>query len=59
MWGDAMSMISVVAQRYNTNLQRPPQLLIKPKQKRIKTLRNYFKFKETRPLNYKKNTRRQ
>jgi hypothetical protein len=37
-----MPMISILAQRYNTNLQRLPQLLIKPKQKCIKTLRNYF-----------------
>jgi hypothetical protein len=41
MWRDAMPMISIVARRYNTNLQRPPQLLIKPKKKRIKTPRNY------------------
>jgi hypothetical protein len=42
MWRDAMHMIYIVARRYNPNLQRPPQLLIKPKQKCIKTPRNYF-----------------
>jgi hypothetical protein len=31
-----------IAQRYNTNWQRPPQLLIKPKQKCIKTPKNCF-----------------
>jgi hypothetical protein len=36
MWRDAMPIISIVARRCNTNLQRPPQLLIKPKQMCIK-----------------------
>jgi hypothetical protein len=32
----------IVAQRYHRNLQRPPQLLIKPKETCIKTLKNFL-----------------
>jgi hypothetical protein len=45
-----MPMISIVARRYNTTLQRPPQLLIKPKQKCIKAPRNYFEIERDKAL---------
>jgi hypothetical protein len=47
-------MISIVARRYNTNLQRPPQLLIKPKKSVLRRRETIFKFKGTRPFKYKK-----
>jgi hypothetical protein len=47
-------LISIVARRYNTNLQRPPQLLIKPKKSVLRRRETFFKFKGTRPFKYKK-----
>jgi hypothetical protein len=47
-----MPMISIVARRYNTNLQRPPQLLIKKSV--LRRRETIFKFKGTRPFKYQK-----
>jgi hypothetical protein len=41
LWRDAMPLISIVAQHYNTNLQRPPQLQINPK-KEYKDAKKHF-----------------
>jgi hypothetical protein len=54
LWHDAVPMIFFVAQRYNTNLQQQPQLLIKPKKICITMLKNFFNFKGQGFLNLKK-----
>jgi hypothetical protein len=46
-------MISIVARRYNTNLQRPPQLLIKPKKSVLRRRETIFNLKGQDPLNLK------
>jgi hypothetical protein len=53
MWRDAMPMISIVARRYNTNLQRPPQLLIKPKKSVLRRRETILNLKGQGPLNIK------